>query len=144
MQFRFSFKRMESSDALEQLAKQKIEGKITRFVTKPIEAHVVFEVEGPQHRVHCTVAGGDGFNIDVEATSDDMYTSVDLMADKLVTQMKRQKEKLKSHKGNSNVRNISEQVGRGKAKANDGEYIDAEDILKYEEAMRKRRSMGAV
>lgn len=144
MQFRFSFKHMESSDALEQLAQQKIEGKITRFVTKPIEAHVVFEVEGPNHRVHCSLSGGDGFNIQVEATSNDMYATVDLMADKLVTQLKKQKEKLKSHKGNANVRNISEQARRVRSKPSDGDYIDAEDILKYEEAMRKRRAVGAV
>ena len=143
MQFRFSFKHMESSDALEQLAQQKIEGKIRRFVTKPIEAHVVFEVQGPNHSVHCSLTGGDGFNVNVEASSHDMYSTVDLMADKLVTQLKKQKEKIKSHKGNANVRDISERISRGR-KFKDGDYVDAEDILKYEEAMRRRRAVGAV
>ena len=51
MQFQFSFKHMESSQALSQLAETKIKDKVSKFVTKPIEAHVTFVVERHDHIV---------------------------------------------------------------------------------------------
>lgn len=141
MQMQFFFKQMASSKALEDYARNKLAEKISRFVNKPVEAQIDFSVQNNTHHVHCTIKGGDGFNIEGNADSHDMYASVDLMVDKLVAQLKKQKEKLKSHKGNSNVRSLTEYAGNRKA-AEGPDYVDAEDILKYEATRRKLRGQG--
>jgi putative sigma-54 modulation protein len=137
MQFRFSFKHMETSQALQNYAKDKIKVEVEKFVTKPIEAHVTFSVDRHQHQVLCTLTGGDGFTVNVEHTCEDMYGSVDHMIDKLATQLKRKKEKLKDHKANAVVR-----IPFGSVPADD-DYeaapIDAADIVKFEQVAKQRR-----
>ncbi|WP_176737002.1 ribosome hibernation-promoting factor, HPF/YfiA family [Oligoflexus tunisiensis] len=137
MQFRFSFKHMETSQALQNYAKEKIKVEVEKFVTKPIEAHVTFSVDRHQHQVLCSLAGGDGFTVNVEHACADMYGSVDHMIDKMVTQLKRKKEKLKDHKQHHKA-----PIPFGSL-AVDDEYeaapIDAADIVKFERVAKQRR-----
>ncbi len=133
MQFLYSFKHMETSEALENYTEQKLAERIRKFVTKPIAAHVTFSVVRHQHTVHVSLDAGDGFGIEVEHTSVDMYASVDQLADKLASQLKKHKEKLKDHKGDRMFRSltlVAEADG-------DSESVDADDILKYEAARRR-------
>ena len=119
MQFQFSFKHMDSSPALQSYAEEKIKEKIQKFASKPIDAHVIFSV--------------DGFNVEVEHTCGDMYGSVDMLVDKLSSQLKKQKDKLKDHKNPKLVDNL-----RVIADTTELEVpIDADDLLKYEEARKK-------
>ncbi len=98
MQFQFSFKHMTTSEALRDYAEKKVSEKISKYVTKPIEAHVTFEVEHQNHIAHCNIVGGDGFNVVAEHSCSDMYGSVDHMLDKLEIQLKKHKEKIKDHR----------------------------------------------
>lgn len=136
MQFRFSFKHMETSQALQNYAKDKIKIEVEKFVSKPIEAHVTFSVDRHQHLVLCSLAGGDGFSVNVEHACEDMYGSVDHMIDKMVTQLKRKKEKLKDHKHQRFAEPFA-------SVANGDDYdampIDAADIVKFEKVAKGRR-----
>lgn len=134
MDCRFSFKQVKRSEVLIEFAQPKILAKIEKYSTKPIDAHVTFIKQGFDYVVRCTIKGGDGFNSQVEATSQDIHNALDLMLDKLDIQLKKQKEKLKRHKypENSNLRHL-----RLVPKVNpeddwDSIPIDAEDIVKYE------------
>lgn len=137
MQFRFSFKHMETSQALQNYATDKIKVEVEKFVTKPIEAHVTFSVDRHQHQVLCSLTGGDGFSVNVEHACDDMYASVDRMIDKMVSQLKKKKEKLKDHnKGQKTV------IPFGALLADDdfeAVPIDAADIVKFEKVVKQRR-----
>ncbi len=135
MQFRFSFKHMETSPALQDYAKGKIEVEVGKFVSKPIEAHVTFAVDKHEQHVLCTLTGGDGFKLNVEHCCADMYGSVDHMIDKLVTQLQKKKEKLKDHKHFKGKDGFS-----GAETYDDDTVLDAADILKYERAVSGRRS----
>ena len=134
MQIKFTFKHMETSSSLEKYARTKIDERVLRWVTKPIDAHIYFDVEREVHRVKCTLKGGDGFNFEVEALSGDMYGSLDILVDKLAGQLRRQKEKIKNHKGVSNIRRLP--IGRRTTNEFDSDSvsIDAEDLIKYEVA----------
>jgi len=133
MQFQFSFKHMESSPALQSYAEEKIKEKILKFASKPIDAHVIFSVDRHQHKAHLSLKGGDGFNVEVEHTCGDMYGSVDMLVDKLNSQLKKQKDKLKDHKNPKLIDNL-----RVIAETTEIEVpIDADDLLKYEEARKK-------
>jgi len=136
MQFQFSFKQMESSDALESYAETKLKEKITKFVTKHVETHVTFSVDKHRHIARCRLKAGDGFNLEVQHACGDMYGSVDKMLDKLEIQLKRQKSRVKQHKGRKYQDKSLSNVYPLEAN-NHSESIDAEDILKYEEARRK-------
>ena len=131
MQCRFSFKHMKTSESLSEYAEQKITEKIQKYSTKPIEAQVTFSVEGHDHKVHCSVKGGDGFNVQVDAACEDMYGSVDLLIDKLDIQLKRQKERLKNHKHSINIRHLEP---REHVSKDDCDEIpaDADDVIKLE------------
>ena len=131
MECRFSFKHMKSSDSLIEYAEPKIRLKIEKLVSKPIEAHITFSVDGHTHLAHCNVVGGEGLHCQVEASSPDMYASLDLMLDKLEGQLKKQKEKLKNHKHQHNVKDLPI-----KETEDDWEAVpvDAADLLKYEKA----------
>ncbi|MEY4630400.1 MAG: hypothetical protein RIQ81_520 [Pseudomonadota bacterium] len=142
MQFRFAFKHMETSPALTRYAEEKILDRVQKFVTKPIEAHVTFTVEHLSHSAHCSLHGGDGFNLEVQHVCGDMYGSIDHMVDKLATQLKRHKEKLKGHKSKRQLR-LLDPMDKNYAFSSktefdiDSEPVDAEDILKFEMARRR-------
>lgn len=137
MQLLFTFKQMETSEALKDLTRSKIFEKIERYSTKPIEAHITFSVERHEHFVQCTVKGGDGFSFTVEGESLDMYSSVDLMVLKLEAKLRKQKERLKNHKFKNNLRHLKP---KKENESWDSSPIDAEDIIKYEQARMKRVS----
>lgn len=137
MQFQFSFKHMESSDALISYATDKISDKITKFVTHPIEAHITFAIDGRQHVAQCHVSGGNRFTLQVEHSCGDMYGSIDKMVDKLEVQLKRQKEKMKEHKSKKSIDEVVETIqANSRGKEVDGEPVDAGDIVKFEKAKR--------
>jgi putative sigma-54 modulation protein len=134
MQFQFSFKHMEVSEPLKKHATEKLSTEIQKFVSKPVDCHLTFSVDKHNHTAHCSFNGGDGFTFQVEHTCSDMYGSIDHMVDKLEVQLRRQKEKIKDHK--------RPRFGkRGSFESRDRDFdnaeIDAEDILKYEQARRK-------
>ncbi|MCX6129679.1 MAG: ribosome-associated translation inhibitor RaiA [Proteobacteria bacterium] len=135
MQFRFTFKHMETSLALQNYALEKIKIEVEKFVTKPIEAHVTFSVDRHQHLVLCSLSGGDGFSVNVEHACEDMYGSVDHMIDKMVSQLKKKKEKLKDHKHHK----APEPFGATGTDDYDSVPIDAADIVKFETVLKRRR-----
>ena len=130
MQYLYSFKHMDSSPALQSYCEEKLSDRIRKFVTKPIAAHVTFSVTRHQQTVHLSLDAGDGFGIQVEHTSEDMYASIDQLADKLTAQLKKHKEKLKDHKGNRSrpLTLVAE---------SDTDSVDADDSLKYEAARQR-------
>ena len=83
--------------------------------------------------MNCVLVGGDGFNINEDVTSHDMYVSIDKMATKLGAQLRKKKGKLKHHKTKSPIKMIDQS-----APVEDNYSIDAEDIIKYEIARKKR------
>jgi len=133
MRFQFSFKHMDSSEALRNYAETKIKQEIQKFATKPVECHLTFAVDRYNHTAHLSFNGGDGFAFQVDHTCTDMYGSVDHVVHKLETQLRKQKEKLKHHKGQKSKRDIVNIM----EKSFDSVEIDAADILKYEAAKRK-------
>ncbi|SMF33910.1 ribosome hibernation-promoting factor, HPF/YfiA family [Pseudobacteriovorax antillogorgiicola] len=136
MQFQFSFKHMDTSQALQDYAEEKLRTKIEKFVTKAIEVQVTFSVDRHLQHANCVLVSGDGFSLNVEHACEDMYGSVDRMIDKLGAQLKRKKDKLKSHKNKGTVRTMPE-VDYS-AQAEEAYSIDAAEIVKFEEARRRR------
>jgi putative sigma-54 modulation protein len=89
---------MESSESISGYAKKKME-KVEKYLIEPIEVHFVLSVEKIRHIAEVTI-NANGVTIKGEESTGDMYSAIDLVMDKVGRQVKKHKEKLKSHKGN--------------------------------------------
>jgi len=97
MQTTFTFRNMNASDALKTHALEKLT-KLGKYLIKPIQTHVIFNVEKFNHVVEVTLTE-NGIQYISHEKSKDMYTSVDKAVSKLERQLKKYKERLKEHKG---------------------------------------------
>jgi putative sigma-54 modulation protein len=96
MQVNITFRHLESTEALKAHARDKVEH-IQRYIDRPSEAHVVLDLENLEHKADINLKAGP-FLLRGRARSGDMYASIDAAAEKLERQLKKHKEKLKSHK----------------------------------------------
>lgn len=92
MQVIITGRNVEVTDALREYINKKI-GKLERFLQGITKAEVVLELQRNWQKLEVTLKG-DGFIIRGEDKTNDMYASVDAVANKLEKQLKRFKEKL--------------------------------------------------
>ena len=97
MKFSVTFRKMDPTDAIKQYAEEKVK-KIKRFFPDPINANVVLALERYQHRADVTITLHNGLVLKGQNTSDDMYSSIDLAMTKIEKQVRRYKDKIRSHK----------------------------------------------
>jgi putative sigma-54 modulation protein len=84
---------MEPSAPLREYATEKVL-KVKRYLEDPIECHVVLSVEKHRHAAEVTVLA-DGFKINGQETTDDMYSAIDVAVDKIEKQIKKHRDKLR-------------------------------------------------
>lgn len=94
----FTFKNFEPSDHLKQYARKRLE-KLGRFVSSPesVEIAVLLTVDKFRQRAEVRMTG-DHLDISAMEQSEDMYATIDMVLDKLSSQLKRQQEKQKDHR----------------------------------------------
>ncbi len=97
MKFSVTFRKMDPTDAIKQYAEEKVK-KIKRFFPDPINANVVLALERYQHRADVTITLHNGLVLKGSNISDDMYSSIDLAMTKIEKQVRRYKDKIRSHK----------------------------------------------
>jgi len=96
MQISFTFRHMDSNDGIKEYAKQKLM-KMRRYLDNPVEAHVVLSVEKFRNIAEVTIKG-EGVSINGEERSDDMYSAIDHVMDKVGRQIKKRRGKIRRHK----------------------------------------------
>jgi putative sigma-54 modulation protein len=100
MQIAVTFRHMESSDAIRSYVEDKLT-RVKKYIDEPIDAQVVLSVQKKiNHRAEVTMVA-KGLTMKSTETTEDMYAAIDLMVDKIERQLKRYKDKLKKHKGDS-------------------------------------------
>jgi len=97
MKFSVTFRKMDATDAIKQYAEEKVK-KIKRYFPDPIHAHVVLGLERYQHRADVNITLHNGLVLKGTETSDDMYSSIDMAMGKIEKQVRRYKDKIRSHK----------------------------------------------
>jgi len=83
--------------AMKNKAAEKV-AKFTRFYDRITFVDVILAVESDRKTVDVTAGVNRGTKIVGKAESDDMYTAIDLAVDKITRQLRRHKEKIKSHR----------------------------------------------
>lgn len=103
MQLSVTFRHMDSTDALRDYAKEKVE-RIRKYFPDPIKAHVVLVCDrGYNHTADVMITLHNGLVIKGVETTEDMYSSIDLVMAKIERQVRRYKEKIRSHKGSEGL-----------------------------------------
>jgi putative sigma-54 modulation protein len=97
MQLTITFRQFGTSEALKEYAKERVE-RVSRLLDRASEAHVVLSLERHLHHADITLHSG-AWVLRGRDKSDDMYASIDLAMDKIERQLRRYKDKLKTHHG---------------------------------------------
>src|SRR6476646_8200622 len=95
MQLSVTFRYMDTNDALRDYAKEKVE-RIRKYFPDPIKAHVVLVCDrGYNHTADVMITLHNGLVIKGVETTEDMYSSIDLVMAKIERQVRRYKEKIR-------------------------------------------------
>jgi putative sigma-54 modulation protein len=94
----FAFKNFEASEHLKKYARRRME-KLGRFFGKAsgLDVGVVLYVDKFRHCCDVTV-GGEGLHINASERTGDMYAAIDLVSDKVESQIKRQVSRVKEQR----------------------------------------------
>jgi putative sigma-54 modulation protein len=103
MQVIVSFRHFEADDAVRAYAKEKIL-KVKKYLERPVEARVVLSVEKFRSIAEATISG-DGFVVNGVEKTDDMYSAIDRLVDKLERQVRRRRDKTKSRRSGASPEN---------------------------------------
>jgi putative sigma-54 modulation protein len=87
---------MEASDHLKEYGREKLL-RLEKYLDAVIDAELVMTVEKFRHKAEVVITS-DGLKIKAEEETEDMYAALDMVVDKLEKQIKRHREKQKSHK----------------------------------------------
>jgi len=91
MQTSVTFKNLDSSDNLRSYVSDKLD-RFDKYLYNPAEASVVLSVEKFRHIAEINIKG-DRLNINGKEETEDMYSAIDMVLDKLESQIKKNKEK---------------------------------------------------
>ncbi len=103
MQFSLTFRHMDATDALKNYTEDRLQ-RIKKYFPDPISCNVVLSANRFNHRVDVTLKLHNGFQVAGHETTENMYSSIDLVAAKLERQVRKYKDKLRQHKGRDNRR----------------------------------------
>ncbi len=131
MQLSTTFRHMEASPAVKDYAEERLERIKKYFSRDPIAAHGTFSVErNHNHTAEFALTLPNGIVIQARETTEDMYSSVDLAVARIERQVRKWKEKIRTHKPHGGPRlqvrqtvmaaeNLEPQPGSTEAKAED-------------------------
>ena len=96
MQTSVTFKNIDSSDHLRSYVTEKLD-RFDRLLDNPAEANVVLKVEKFRHIAEISLSG-DRMKINGKEETEDMYSAIDMVLDKLEKQIKKGKEKVRERR----------------------------------------------
>jgi len=99
MEINITFRHIEPSDSLRIYAEEKLY-RIKRYFDFPVEAHVVLAVEKFRHIADITL-NLDGTMIKGVEETDDLYSAIDQVMDKIETQVKRYRSKIRAKRADT-------------------------------------------
>ncbi len=97
MQTAVTFKHLDPSENLKLYVCNKLD-RFDRFLDNPAEASVVLAVEKFRHQAEINISG-DRLKINGKEETDNMYSAIDMVLDKLEKQIKKSKQKIRDRRG---------------------------------------------
>ncbi len=88
---------MESSEPVRSYVEEKLM-RVKKYIDEPVDAQVALSVEKKiRHKIEVMLSA-KGITIKAAEQTEDMYAAIDGVVDKLESQLKRYKDKIKRHK----------------------------------------------
>ncbi|MBU3948726.1 MAG: ribosome-associated translation inhibitor RaiA [Proteobacteria bacterium] len=106
MQTSVTFKNLDPSDNLKDYISDKLD-KLDKYLDNPAEATVVFLIEKFRHIAEVNITG-DRLNIYGKEETNDMYSAIDMVIDKLEIQIKKNKQKIRKRRVNHRDKSVAE------------------------------------
>src|SRR5688572_17675828 len=97
MQFAVTFRHMEPTDALKAYARDRME-RVRKYLPDPISCHVVLSTERHTHRIDVSFQLHNGLTIAGHETTENMYSSIDLVIAKIERQVRKYKGRLEERR----------------------------------------------
>lgn len=97
-------RQVEITPALRSYAEEKI-GKFDRYLSNITDAVVTLSVQKYRHKAEVLIRA-NGHLIQSESTTDELYSAIDEVSDKLDRQIKKFKEKVSAHRKTESVKSI--------------------------------------
>ncbi|PKL18279.1 MAG: ribosomal subunit interface protein [Spirochaetae bacterium HGW-Spirochaetae-5] len=97
MKIKITGRHIDVSDSLRDYAEKKI-SKLEKYFQQLIDIHLIFYVEKLDHAAELNITG-DSVQFHAREKAADLYSALDLLVDKMETQIARFKEKIQSRKG---------------------------------------------
>jgi putative sigma-54 modulation protein len=113
---------MEASDSVKQYGRDKL-SRLEKFLDSVLTADVTFSVDKFRHKAEIVLTS-DGMKIKAVEESEDFYSALDLVVDKLEKQLKRHLEKLRGRKNGAPKKS----AGNGQARDH-GASDEPEDAI---------------
>jgi putative sigma-54 modulation protein len=102
MQTSVTFKNLDSSEHLKSYVGDKLD-RLDKYLYNPAEANVVLSVEKFRHMAEINISG-DRLNIYGKEVTEDMYSAIDMVLDKIEKQIKKNKQKVRKRRSGSKSR----------------------------------------
>ena len=99
MQTSVTFKNIDPSDPLKTYIQDKL-NRLDKLLDNPAEANVVLSVQKHRHIAEVNITG-DRLNVIGKEETNDMYSAIDMVLDKLEKQIKKSKQKIKGHRAST-------------------------------------------
>src|SRR4030042_1533060 len=100
-----TFRHLEATPALRAYVEEKA-AKIKKYFGGPNEVNVVLSLEKHRYTAEITLKAGRT-TVNAREETNDMYSAIDLVVDKINRQIKKYKDKIKDHKANPASRKIT-------------------------------------
>jgi putative sigma-54 modulation protein len=97
-----TFKNLDSSDNLRAYVSEKLD-RFDKFLDNPAEANVVLTVQKFRHIAEINIAG-DRLSINGKEETNDMYSAIDMVLDKIEKQIKKSKQKIREKRAGARER----------------------------------------
>jgi putative sigma-54 modulation protein len=105
MQINLTFRNIEPAMSLREYAEGKI-ARVKKYIEEPIEAHVVLKVEKFRHIAEVSI-DANGLRINGTEETNDMYSAIDMVVDKIEAQVRKYREKLRRRKPADGVKHLA-------------------------------------
>ena len=99
MQVNVTFKNADTNEEIKDRAAEKAQ-KIKKFLRSPIQVDFVFSTNSKLTHSAELIVSGDGHHLTASVDSADFFSAIDECMDKMVTQLKKHKDRVKQKKGN--------------------------------------------
>jgi putative sigma-54 modulation protein len=93
MNISFTFRQMDATEAMKGYATEKI-GRLQKFLRQPMQSQVTLSVQAREHVVEVDITSG-GRRYHAHESTEDMYSSIDKVVDKLERQIRADKDNKK-------------------------------------------------